>query len=128
MRINNRAEHRPVAPADQHQDLPEPETVPEPPAVRHRPSLTLTPVLVTAEIVVGAVIVARILARRPSVPRTRVTMGPGGWVSVKGGPVGVRSAGRPWGRARQVTGTTSSAEDPVWARLLSAVPLKTLSR
>jgi hypothetical protein len=92
------------------------------------PAVDLTPVVVTAEVVIGAVAVARILARRPSVPRTKVTMGPGGWVSVKGGTVGVRRGSRPWGRPRLVTGTSASSRAPLWARVLSAVPLQVLSR
>lgn len=91
------------------------------------PTVELTPVLVTAEMVLGAVIVARILSRRPSVPRTRVTMGPGGWVSVKGGTVGVRPGSRPWGRPRRVIETKPSVRAPIWARVLSAVPLKALA-
>jgi hypothetical protein len=90
--------------------------------------LDLTQVLVAGEMVVGAVLVARILARRPSAPRTRVTMGPGGWVSVKGGSVGVRPARRPWARPRRVRVTASPSDAPLWARLLSAVPLRVLSK
>jgi hypothetical protein len=92
------------------------------------PLIDLTRVVVTGEVVLGAVLVARLLARRPEAPRTRVTMGPGGWVSVKGGSVGVRSARRPWARPRRVTATTSPSGTPLWARLLSAVPLRGLSR
>ena len=101
---------------------------PAPAPAARPPAVHLTPVVVTAEVVIGAVAVARILARRPSVPRTKVTMGPGGWVSVKGGTVGVRRGSRPWGRPRLVTGTSASARAPLWARVLSAVPLQVLSR
>jgi hypothetical protein len=109
------------------------ETVPEPPpavAVPHArvPAVDLTAVVVAAEIATGTIVVARILARRPSVPRTRVTMGPGGWVSVKGGSVGIRPGSRPWRRPRQVERTVPGQHAPIWARVLSAVPLQVLSR
>jgi hypothetical protein len=80
-----------------------------PESPRRRAEFRLTPVIVTAEIVVGVlagvVVVTRALARRPSVPRTQVTMGPGGWVNVKGGTVGVRPGSRPWRRLRPVIRT-----------------------
>ena len=63
-------------------------------------------VVVVAEVVAGAVLVADRLMRRPPGPRLAVTMGPGGWVSVKGGQVGVRSARRPWARPRRVVAPT----------------------
>jgi hypothetical protein len=88
----------------------------------------VTRVLVTAEVVAGAVVVAYRLARRPSAPRARVTMGPGGWVSMKGGAVSVRPASRPFGRSRRVTATQPDERAPLWARVLSAVPLQTLGR
>ena len=60
----------------------------------------LTRLLTTAEIVVGAVLVAYRLARQPVAPKAVVTMGPGGWISMKGGTVAVRPASRPWGSPR----------------------------
>ena len=116
----------PARPADETA-TPLPELV-DSAAPSPRPAVDLTPVVVTAEIVIGAVAITRLLARRPSVPRVRVTMGPGGWVSVKGGTVGVRPAKRPWGRPRQVTQTSTPSRAPIWARVLSAVPLQVLSR
>jgi hypothetical protein len=88
----------------------------------------LTRVLVTAEVVAGAVVIAYRLARRPSAPRARVTMGPGGWVSMKGGAMSVRPARRPLGRPRRVTATRPGERAPLWARVLSAVPLQALTR
>jgi hypothetical protein len=88
----------------------------------------VTRVLVTAEVVAGAVVIAYRLARRPGAPRARVTMGPGGWVSMKGGAVSVRPASRPLGRPRRVTATRPGDRAPLWARVLSAVPLQALSR
>jgi len=111
---------------------PEAEVAPGPEAATgYCPTVDLTPVLVTAEIVIGAVVITRVLARalgrRPSVPRTKVTMGPGGWVSVKGGTVGVRPGSRPWQRPRRVNETRPSARAPIWARVISAVPLRALA-
>lgn len=98
-------------------------------AVRWQPTIDVTRVLTTAEIVVGAVLVANRLARRPGAARARVTMGPGGWVSMKGGEVGVRPGSRPWARPRWLTRSTSPGQRaPVWARVLSAVPLQALTR
>jgi hypothetical protein len=96
--------------------------------VRWRPAIDLTRLLTTAELVIGAVVVANRLARRPSGPKAVVTMGPGGWVSMKGGQLGVRPGSRPWARPRQVTSTQPPPSAPVWARVLSAVPLRALSR
>ena len=81
--------------------------------VRWRPAVDLTRLLTTAEVVVGAVVgavvVADRLARRPSGPKAVVTMGPGGWVSMKGGQLGVRRGSRPWARPRRVTSTHTPA-------------------
>jgi hypothetical protein len=88
----------------------------------------VTRVIVTAEIVAGAVVVAYRLARRPSAPKAQVTMGPGGWVSMKGGTVSVRSARRPFGRPRAIGRTKPAARAPLWARVISAVPLQSLIR
>jgi hypothetical protein len=96
--------------------------------VRRQPVVDLTRLLVTAEVVVGAVIVAHRLARRPSAPRARVTMGPGGWVSMKGGTMSVRPGSRPFSRPRRIGGTRPPDRAPVWARVLSAVPLQALVR
>jgi hypothetical protein len=95
--------------------------------VRWRPAVDATRLLTTAELVLGAVLVAHGLARRPSPPRAHVTMGAGGWVSMKGGSVAVRPASRPWGRPRPLVGASGAAtRRPVWARLLAAVPLQQL--
>jgi hypothetical protein len=96
-------------------------------AVRSHPSVDLTRLLTTAEIVAGAVLVARILAHRPGAPKAQVTMGPGGWVSLKGGTLAVRPASRPWGRSRPVPFPKTAKRAPVWARVLSAVPLQALA-
>jgi hypothetical protein len=95
--------------------------------VRWRPALDATRLLTTAEVVVGAVLVAHRLARRPSTPKAHVTMGPGGWVSMKGGTVAVREGSRPFGRPRPVT-RRPTEHVPVWARVISAVPLQSLVR
>jgi hypothetical protein len=97
--------------------------------VRWHPAVDITRLLTTAEIVVGAVLVAHRLARRPSAAKAQVTMGPGGWVSLKGGAVAVRPASRPWGRPRPpATRSEGTQRPPVWARLISAVPLQSLIR
>jgi len=97
------------------------------PGVAGRPAVDVTRVLTTAEIVLGAIVIAHRLARRPSAPAAHVTMGPGGWVSMKGGTVAVRPARRPWGRPRPVV-ATAQERAPWWARVLSAVPLQSLIR
>jgi hypothetical protein len=86
--------------------------------------------VVATEIALVAVVVADRLLRRPPAPHVHVSMGPGGWVSVKGGLVGVRPGSRWWGRPRPVRtdGTHADAAAPWWARVLSAVPLQALSR
>jgi hypothetical protein len=96
--------------------------------VRWHPAVDITRLLTTAEIVVGAVLVAHRLARRPSAAKAQVTMGPGGWVSLKGGAVAVRPASRPWGRPRPPAPGSGTQRPPVWARLISAVPLQSLIR
>jgi hypothetical protein len=95
--------------------------------VPRRAGLDLTRVVTTAEVVVGAVVVARLLARRAGAPKAFVTMGPGGWVSMKGGTVAVRRGSRPWGRPMPVRPATAGRA-PLWARVLSAVPLQALMR
>ena len=94
---------------------------------RRPPAVDVTRVLTTAEAVVGAVLIARILARRPSGPKAQVTMGPGGWVSMKGGALMVRPARRPWGRPDQLPQLQGPQRAPLWARVLSAVPLQLLT-
>ncbi len=96
-------------------------------APRERPTVDVTRLLTTAELVVGAVLVARVLARRPATQRARVTMGPGGWVSMKGGTVAVRRASRPFGRPRPLPASATTGRVPVWARIISAVPLQRLA-
>jgi hypothetical protein len=95
--------------------------------VQWRPAVDVTRLLVTAEVVAGAIVVAQRLARRPTSPAARVTMGPGGWVSMKGGTVAVRPVRRPFGRPQPVT-SRPEARAPLWARVLSAVPLQALTR
>lgn len=98
------------------------------PVASPAPAVDLTRIIVTTELVAGAVLIARMFTRRPSTPRMHVTMGPGGWVSVKGGAIGVRRASRPWARPRPVAPTHAPEHAPLWARVLSAVPLEPLNR
>ncbi|MGY1593585.1 hypothetical protein ACI79D_16550 [Geodermatophilus sp. SYSU D00708] len=91
--------------------------------VRWRPAVDVTRVITTAEVVVGGVLVARRLAARPSGARAVVRMGPGGWVSMKGGAVAVRPARRLWRRTRPAP---PARRRPWWARLLAAVTLESL--
>jgi len=79
-------------------------------------------------VVVGAILVARYLSRRPGSNKALVTMGPGGWVSMKGGTVAVRRGSRPFGRPRPVRPTSTGERVPLWARVLAAVPLQALMR
>ena len=90
--------------------------------VRWHPVVDVTRVVTTAEVVLGAVAVAARLARRPSPAVARVTMGPGGWVSMKGGAMAVRPARRLWRRTRP----TPAVRRPWWARLLAATALERL--
>jgi len=88
-------------------------------------AVDVTRVVVTAQLVVGAVLVARELARRPSGAKAAVVMGPGGWVSMKGGAMTVRPARRGWRRLPSGRpGGQRAGRRPAWARLLSAVPLQ----
>src|SRR4051794_39294851 len=91
------------------------------------PSLDVTRIVTTTEVVLGAVLVARYLSRRPGSAKALVTMGPGGWVSMKGGTVAVRRGSRPWARPTPVRPATAG-HVPLWARVLSAVPLQALMR
>ncbi|MGY1607796.1 MULTISPECIES: hypothetical protein [unclassified Geodermatophilus] len=90
--------------------------------VRWHPVVDVTRVVTTAEVVLGAVAVASRLAGRPSPAVARVTMGPGGWVSMKGGAVAVRPARRLWRRSRP----PAHVRRPWWARLLAASALERL--
>ncbi|WP_409329611.1 hypothetical protein [Trujillonella humicola] len=92
--------------------------------VRWHPAVDATRVLTTAEVVVGAVLVARQLAARPSGARADVTMGPGGWVSMKGGAMSVRPARRLW--RRHPGSSIPAGRRPWWARLLAATTLRSL--
>ncbi len=92
--------------------------------VRWHPVVDATRVVTTAELVVGAVLVARRLAARPSGAKATVSMGPGGWVSMKGGSMAVRPARRMW--RRQPAVAAPARRRPWWARLLAAVPLQSL--
>jgi hypothetical protein len=96
--------------------------------VRWRPAVDLTRVLTTAQWVVGAVLVAERLARRPSGAKAAVTMGPGGWVSMKGGAMAVRPADRLWRTRRPAVAPAIRTRRPWWARLLAAVTLDSLVR
>jgi hypothetical protein len=95
--------------------------------VRWHPAVDWTRVITTAELMVGGAVIARRLAARPSAAKARVTMGPGGWVSMKGGVMAVRPAERGWRRRR---GSPSAAAPrtrrPWWARLLAATTLESL--
>jgi len=93
--------------------------------VRWHPAVDVTKVITTAELVVGGVMVARRLAARPSAAKAAVVMGPGGWVSMKGGVMAVRPARRAWRRTRPAT-RGPLPRRPTWARLLSAVTLRSL--
>jgi hypothetical protein len=95
--------------------------------VRWRPAVDVTKVITTAEVVVGGVLVARQLVRRPSGAKALVTMGPGGWVSMKGGAMSVRPANRAWiARRRPAARPAAPGRRPWWARLLSAKALNSL--
>ena len=93
--------------------------------VRWHPAVDLTRVVTTAELVVGGVLVARQLAKRPGSAKALVTMGPGGWVSMKGGVMAVRPAERGWRRTRAAPPAPPTRR-PWWARLLSATTLQSL--
>jgi hypothetical protein len=80
-------------------------------------------VITTAEVMVGGVLIAHRLAARPSAAKARVTMGPGGWVSMKGGVLAVRPAERGWRRRRPAA---VAQRRPWWARLLAATTLESL--
>jgi hypothetical protein len=95
-------------------------------AVRRKPTADITRVVTTAELVVGAVLVARYLSHRPGAAKALVTMGPGGWVSMKGGTVAVRRGSRPWARPKALQPPSTGQGAPLWARVLSAVPLQSL--
>jgi len=95
--------------------------------VRWHPVVDVTRVLTTAELVVGGVLIARRLAARPSAAKAHVTMGPGGWVSMKGGVMAVRPAERGWLRRRSPPAAAASRmRRPLWARILSATALGSL--
>ena len=91
--------------------------------VRWHPAVDWTRVITTAEVVVGGVLIAHRLAARPSAAKARVTMGPGGWVSMKGGVLAVRPAERGWRRRRPAA---AAQRRPWWARLLAATTLESL--
>ena len=95
--------------------------------VRWHPVVDLTRVITTAEIMVGGVLIARRLAQRPSAAKARVTMGPGGWVSMKGGVLAVRPAERGWRRRRsRPSAAVAPTRRPWWARLLAATALESV--
>jgi hypothetical protein len=95
--------------------------------VRWHPAVDWTRVITTAEVMVGGVVIARRLAARPSGAKALVTMGPGGWVSMKGGAMAVRPAERGWRRRRSsAPAAPARTRRPWWARLLSATALRSL--
>jgi hypothetical protein len=47
---------------------------------------------------------------------------------MKGGTVAIRRGSRPWARPTFVRPTTTGERVPLWARVLSAVPLQALTR
>ena len=96
--------------------------------VRWHPAVDVTRVITTTEVVVGAVLVAGRLARRPSGAKAAVSMGPGGWVSMKGGAMAVRPAGRAWRSRRDAEPARRGSGRPWWAKLLSAKSLQSLLR
>jgi hypothetical protein len=93
--------------------------------VRWHPAFDVTRVVATAELVLGGVLIARQLAKRPGSAKALVTMGPGGWVSMKGGVMAVRPADRAWRRLRPAPAAPPTRR-PWWARLLSARALQSL--
>lgn len=97
-------------------------------AVHWQPALDLTRLLTTAGWVFGAVLVARRLSTRPSSARANVTMGPGGWVSMKGGTTTLRPSRRAWRRQAPSGSAPRPSPRPWWARLLSAKSLQSLLR
>ena len=93
--------------------------------VHWRPAVDVTRILVTAQLVTGAIVVAHKLSRRAGPPKAYVRMGPGGWVSMKGGAVAVRPARKPFGRPHPIT-VHPDDRAPIWARVISAIPLQKL--
>jgi hypothetical protein len=93
--------------------------------VRWHPVVDITKVVTTAELVVGGVMIARRLAARPSSAKAAVTMGPGGWVSMKSGVMAVRPARRAWRRTPPAV-TGPLPRRPWWARLLAATTLESV--
>jgi hypothetical protein len=92
--------------------------------VRWHPAVDWTRVITTAELVAGGVLMAGRLAARPSAAKARVTMGPGGWVSMKGGVMAVRPAERVW--RRRPHAVVPRTRRPWWARLLAATTLESV--
>lgn len=92
-------------------------------AVHWHPALDVTRLLTTGGWLVGAVLIANRLAARPSAACANVTMGPGGWVNMKGGSMAVRPSSRLWRRQHPAT---RPSQRPWWARLLAAKSLQSL--
>ena len=107
--------------------IPDTRAAEPPPPPRGPVTVDLTRILTTAEVVVGAVLVARALARRPGSSKALVTMGPGGWVSMKGGTVAVRRGSRPWGRRKPMRARGDRPGAAVGPRAVG-VPLQALDR
>jgi hypothetical protein len=91
------------------------------------PVADVTKVLIVGEIAAAAaaavVALARAAASRAPASRTQISMGPGGWVSMRGGDVRRRTF-RLRGRVpRRRRPAPPPARRPWWAVLLGAVPL-----
>jgi hypothetical protein len=93
--------------------------------VRWHPAVDWTRVITTAELMVGGAVIARRLAARPGSTKALVRMGPGGWVSMKGGLMAVRPAERGW-RRRRSHPPVERTRRPWWARLLAATTLQSI--
>ena len=98
-----------------------------PQTATYRPVVDLTRLagLVAAGAAAVAIAVAAgaVARHRPAVGT--VTMGPGGWVSMKGGVMAVRPARRAWRRTRPAA-TGPLPRRPWWARLLAATTLESV--
>jgi hypothetical protein len=85
-----------------------------------RPPVDITRIVIVGELVAGAIAVTWRLAGRQAAPKAYVRMGPGGWVSLKGGSV--RLNGRRYRPLRKSSVPAGAGESgrPRWARLLRA--------
>ena len=93
-------------------------------------TVDLTKILLTGEVLLAATAVITRAIRRPaepSAPRADIHMGPGGWVSMRGGATVIRSPRRSDRRSdrrtdRVARASASSGRRPWWAVLLGARP------